>query len=72
MLYWPSLRRSVRDDCTQQSSVGSVHSVSYTHLDVYKRQGLYRSNPNALDILVSPLCARVCLGGYDQTPLGNP
>ena len=31
-----------RAGCLRESAVDAVSSVSYTHLDVYKRQGKYR------------------------------
>ena len=37
-------RRFVSAGCELQISADCIYAVSYTHLDVYKRQVLYRSN----------------------------
>ena len=37
-----------------------LEAVSYTHLDVYKRQGLFRIDPTRISIIISGEIMRSC------------
>ena len=45
---WPLIRLEVRRKLARPEIGGGVAPVSYTHLDVYKRQGLYDNDLRAL------------------------
>ena len=47
---------------------GSMGTVSYTHLDVYKRQGVSRAGQIIIDALQEPFCSQVFHASKD-TPI---